>query len=150
MKIYCDASFNEKSQTAGIGLYVVDGVKRKVISNWVKCRIVNEAELFAIYVGAILSGGKPCTLYSDSMNALSYIRGERGMEYEKKKKNVWTREQYFNHKKMRVLAYQIKRVNPNISFEWIKGHRNVLQRESIANNMADLLAKNGISDYLGK
>ena len=51
---------------------------------------------------------------------------------------------------MMVLAYKIKRANPNISFEWIKAHRNVFQRESIANNMADLLAKKGIAGYIRK
>ena len=150
MKIYTDASFDQKRKVAGWGIVVQDGMKERTYSNWFPVENINLAEMFAIHTACVLSGGRQCTIYTDSMTALSYIKGERGREYEKKKRAIWTREQYLNHKKMRVLAYQIKRLNPNISFEWIKAHRNVFQRESIANNMADLLAKRGIADYIRK
>ena len=136
MKIYCDASFNEKSQTAGIGLYIVDGVKRKVISNWIKCRTVNEAELFAIYIAGILGGGR-AKIYTDSQTAIYYINGEI-------KDKPRTREQYINHKYCEFHAKRIRKLG--IVPEKVKGHQQTFK--GVGNRMADLLAKEGIGKFL--
>ncbi len=55
MKAYCDSSFDEKKGIAGIGIVIENGTKRRLVSNWIKARSNNEAELFAIYLAGILT-----------------------------------------------------------------------------------------------
>ena len=38
MQVYCDSSFDEKRQIAGIGITIIDGQKRRTFSNWIKAR----------------------------------------------------------------------------------------------------------------
>ena len=73
MKIYTDASYDDKKGVAGMGIVICKGQKRRMISNWGRFKSINEAELFAIYQGCILSGGESCEIITDSQTALQYI-----------------------------------------------------------------------------
>ncbi|MBE6445253.1 MAG: hypothetical protein E7019_04275 [Alphaproteobacteria bacterium] len=137
MIIYCDSSFDERNKIAGVGITIVDGQKRRTFSNWVKARTNNEAELFAIYLAGILSGGKG-TIYTDSQVAISYI------ENTIKDKNR-TREQFLNHKYCEYWAYHIRKMG--IIPQKIKAHQHVFQTHSMGNRMADLLANEGRAKY---
>lgn len=137
MEIYCDSSFDDKTKTAGIGIYIIDGEKRRVVSNWIKCRTNNEAELFAIYTAGILGEGK-AKIYTDSQTAISYIKGEI-------KDKPRTNEQYINHKHCELQAYRIRKLG--IMPEKVKGHQHNFQHKAMGNRMADLLAKDGIGKF---
>ena len=148
MKIYCDSSFDDKLQVAGIGIVIERGGQmKKPISFWIPAPNNNYGELWAVYIAAVLSGGKECTIYSDSQTALDYVADRRGKEYENKHRQTWTREQYINHRQMQVLAYKVRHVSPNIKFVKTKAHRKVMQRESLGNRMADLMAQNGRAKF---
>lgn len=68
MKIFIDSSFDDKKEIAGIGIIIEkNGVIKKPISNYIQAPSNNYAELWACYLGAILSGGAECTIYSDSL-----------------------------------------------------------------------------------
>lgn len=143
MRIYTDASFDAKRGIAGFGIVVDEGQKRRVYSNYIETDNNNYAELFAVYIGAVLTGGAKSTVYTDSQTALDYLQGRRGKEYEAKHKGDWTRAQYIRHKNMQVLAYKIRQISPQITFDKIKGHQNKYQTHALGNDLADLMAKNG-------
>lgn len=148
MKIFCDSSFDIDNKVAGIGIVINNkSIVKKPISFWIKCSNNNYAELYAIYISSILSGGEKCTIVTDSQTALDYINGNRGKEYEEKHKKLWNREQYINHKQMLLLAYKIKRVSDKLSFEKTKGHTKNFQEHGVCNNLSDLLANLGRSKY---
>lgn len=148
MKIFCDASFDSDKKVAGIGIVInKKGVVKKPISFWIKCPNNNYAELYAVYISAILSGGEKCTIITDSQNTLDYINGNRDDKYEEKHKYFWNKEQYINHKQMLLLAYKIKRVSNKLSFEKTKAHTKNFQEQGVCNNLSDLIAKLGRSKY---
>lgn len=136
MDIYTDCSYNDKLGIAGIGLYIKDGVKRKTISSWMPATDNNIGEIWAIYIASILLSGKKGTIYTDSATALAYIKNEV-------KEKPRTREQFERHQRMRLIAYKIRRLNPNV--EKVKGHDHRFQEVAISNAIADLLAKEGIA-----
>ena len=137
MKIYTDASIDDRNQIAGIGIIIQDGLQRKVFSTWMRARTINEAELFAIHLALILSEGKG-TIYTDSQTAISYIKDE----IKDKPRNL---QQYINHKHCEYWAKQIR--NRGIYPEKIKGHQKVFQVHAYGNKMADVLAGEGRAKY---
>lgn len=137
MKVYTDASFDDKNKIAGIGVCIVDGYKQRTYAVWTKARTINEAELFAIHLGSILSEGKG-VIYTDSQTAISYINNQV-------KEKPRTQEQWLNHKYCQYWAYQIRK--RKISVEKIKGHLNHFQTHQLCNNMADILAKAGRAKF---
>lgn len=140
MKIWTDASFDQKKRVAGWGIVIKDGTKERSFSNWIPSDNVNIAEIFAIYTACILAGGKKCTIYTDSQTAISYINNQ--VRDDKPR----TREQYINHNKMKFWAYKIRKFNINI--QWTKGHKRTFNMDSIYNNIADLNSRAGFSKYL--
>lgn len=140
MKIYTDASFDDRNKIAGIGICIVDGYKQKNYSVYTKARTINEAELFAIHLGSILSEGKG-VIYTDSQTAVSYINNQI-------KDKPRTQDQWLNHKYCQYWAYQIRR--RKISVEKIKGHKNYFQTHQLGNNMADLLSRAGRAKFYEK
>lgn len=140
MKIYTDASFDEKRKIAGIGICIEDNYKQRIFSLWTKARTINDAELYAIHIASILSEGRGI-IYTDSQTAISYIKGEI-------KDKPRTKEQYLNHMQCKYWAAQIKR--RKIQVEKIKGHKKVYQTHQLGNNMADLLARAGRAKYYEK
>lgn len=140
IKAYTDASFDEQRKVAGIGIVIRDGLKERVYSLWTKARTVNEAELYAIHMGSILTGGQGI-IYTDSQTAISYIKGCI-------KDKPRTREQYINHMHCEFWAQQIRR--RGIHVEKIKAHQKNYQTHSIGNRMADLLAMAGRGKYYEK
>ena len=147
MEIYTDSSFMEKDQIAGIGLLINDGQKQRSFSNWIFSPSNNYGELFAIYEAAILSGGKKATIYTDSQVALDFIHNNIRL---KKREDFKRPGQFFLYQQMRVLAYKIRKVNPNITFEKVKAHRRDFRVAHLNNSMADLLAKRGLSKFMGR
>lgn len=150
MKAYCDSSYDERKKTAGIGIVVEDGNKRRTYSNWFPARSNNEGELFAIYVATILLNGRG-TIYSDSQTAISYIKGEINEDKPR------GREQWLNHKYCKFWAYKIRKTLARDengqylgSIEKIKAHQHNYQTHSIGNRLADLLAKEGRAKFYEK
>lgn len=139
MKIYTDASLDEKRGIAGIGIYIVKGASNRTISHWIKTDNINFAELWAIYQASILGFGKDCVIYTDSQVALTYINGNENIE------KIRTREQYIRYKQMQLLAYKIRRLKPHV--EWTKGHRKYFQENAIGNQIADNLSKQARAKY---
>lgn len=139
MKIFTDASLDEKKGIAGIGIYIMKGASNRTISHWIETDNINYAELWAIYMAAILAHGKDCTIYTDSMTAISYINGNENIE------KIRTQKQYIRHKRMQLLAYKIRRLKPNII--WTKGHLKYFQEIPIGNQIADNLSKQGRMKY---
>lgn len=138
MKIYTDASFDQKEGIAGIGILIKDGLKERVHSTWTKANNINEAELFAIYIAGILSEGRG-TIYTDSQSAISYINNEV-------KEKPRTKEQYLNYMQCKFWASKINKLG-NISIEKIKAHEHKFQIHSLGNRRADLLAQEGRSKF---
>ena len=138
MEIFVDASLDEKKGIAGVGIYVMRGASNRTISQWYKTDDVNEAELWGIYIASILGHGKDCTIYTDSKTALAYVQKEV-------KEKPRTFEQHIRHKKMELLAYKVRKLNPKI--EWIRGHCKFYQKQYIGNNIADKLAHQGRAKY---
>lgn len=140
MKIYTDASFDEKRKVGGWGLIKENnGNLGKPISNFDKFESINEAELFAIYEACILAGGSKCEIITDSQSALSYI-------HNNVKDKPRTKEQYIRHKRCEFWAYKIRKFT-NCTFTKTKGHTNYYQRKSIGNRMADDSARYGLAKY---
>lgn len=137
MIVHCDSSYDDKRGIAGIGIVIQNGVKQRTISNWLHCPSNNYGELFAIYLGAILSHGKGI-IYTDSECALAYIEGRI-------KEKPRTAEQYRIHQMMRVLAYKINLLKPEV--RKIKAHTGYMKYLEIGNAMSDLLAKQGKAKY---
>lgn len=139
MKIFTDASMDDKKGIAGIGILVCKGQRRDFVSNWVEAKSINEAELKAIYLACVLSGGEPCEIVTDSQTALQYI------EYGVKDKPR-TQEQYIRHKHCEFMAYKIRKF-PNITFAKIKGHQHNYKTQSMGNRIADVLASEGRAKF---
>lgn len=137
IEVYADSSYDEKRKIAGIGIVVQNGVKQRIISNYLPCPSNNYGELFAVYLGAILTHGQGI-IYTDSESALKYIRKEI-------KEKPRTREQYHLHQMMKVLAYKVQLLNPNV--QKVKAHTGQMKFLSIGNAMADLCAKQGRAKY---
>ena len=137
IKCYCDSSFDEKRGIAGVGVVIEDGSKRRVVSNWIKARSNNEAELFAIHLASILTEGKG-VIYTDSQTAIEYIKHD----IKDKPRSL---EQYIRHKHCEYWAYQIRR--RGIIPEKIKAHQKTFQTHSIGNRLADLLANEGRAKF---
>lgn len=138
MKIFVDASLDERKGIAGVGIYVMRGASNRTISQWYRTNNVNEAELWGIYQAAILGHGKDCTIYTDSKTALAYVN----KEVKDKPRDF---EQFKRHKRMELLAYKVQRLNPRI--EWIRGHCKYYQELPIGNQISDMLSKQGRSKY---
>lgn len=138
MEIFCDASYDAKRHIAGWGLVVKDGQKERTYSGWIPAENNNIGEIFAIHTACVLMGGKKGTIYTDSQLSVAYINNEV-------KEKPRTREQYFNHQKMKLWAYKIRRFGVNI--EWLKGHVKTYKPKALGNSMADLCAKTGLSKY---
>lgn len=138
MEIYCDCSFDEKRKIAGIGLLVKEGARQNAISHWIPAPNNNYGELWAIYQASILMHGKHGTIYTDSQTALLYL-------HDQVKDKPRTREQWENHQRMRLLGYQIRRLNPNV--QWVKGHVHTFGKNAVDNSIADILAKQGRSKF---
>lgn len=143
-RIFTDASFLDREKIAGIGIVVCKNESRKCISYFSKARNVNEAELIAIYTAAILAGSKPCEIITDSQTALSYIKGEINIDKPR------THEQYISFKQQMFWAYKIRNLGRNIKFTKIKSHTGYYQIDSINNQIADQLAKEGVTKYLNQ
>lgn len=137
MKIFTDASFDDKRKIAGIGICIQDGYKQRIFSIWTPARTINDAELYAIHIASILSEGRG-VIYTDSQTAISYINDQI-------KDKPRTKEQYLNHMQCRYWASQIKR--RKIQVEKIKGHKKLFQTHQLGNNLADLLARTGLAKY---
>ena len=139
MKIFTDSSLDENKGICGIGIYIVKGASNRTISHWIETNDNNYGELWAIYMAAILAHGKDCTIYTDSMTAISYINGNENIE------KIRTQKQYIRHKRMQLLAYKIRRLKPKII--WTKGHLKYFQEIPIGNQIADNLSKQGRMKY---
>jgi len=137
MKVYCDSSYDERNNVAGIGITIENGQKRRTYSTWIKAHSNNEGELFAIHLASILSEGKG-VIYTDSQTALAYIKGEI-------KDKPRSRQQYINHKHCEYWAYQLRR--RGIIPEKIKAHQKNYQLHSFGNRLADLLANEGRAKF---
>lgn len=140
MKAYVDSSFDELREIAGIGIIIIDGEKERVFSTFIKVKSNNEGELYAIHLASILTEGRG-VIYTDSQTALSYINKEI-------KDKPRTKEQYIRHKQCEYWAAQIRR--RCIQVEKIKGHQKKFQTHCMGNNLADLLAKTGLSKFYEK
>lgn len=140
MKTYVDASFDDKRNIAGIGIYIKDRQKERVFSIWTPSLSINEAELFAVYIGGILSSGQG-EIYTDSQTAIQYIN--KGVADKPR-----TQEQYIRHKRCELWAYKIRKLN--ITPQKIKGHQKNMQTHSLGNQMADLLALKGRAKFYEK
>lgn len=138
MKCYVDSSFDLKKGVAGIGIVIENGEKQRIISNWIPCNSNNYGELYAIYIASILTSGQ-ATIYTDSECALAYLNKKTNEERPR------TYAQYVEHHKMRLLAYKIRRLNPNV--QKVKAHTKQVKFLEIGNAMADLLAKQGRCKY---
>lgn len=139
MKIFTDASLDEKRKIAGVGVYILKGASNRTISHWIETDNINFAELWAIYQASILGFGKDCTIYTDSQVALTYINGNENVE------KIRTKEQYIRHKQMQLLAHKIRRLKPRV--EWTKGHLKYFQENSIGNQIADNLSRQARAKY---
>lgn len=137
MLIFTDASFDMQNKIAGIGIAIYDGMKWHIKSLWTRARTINEAELFAIHIGSILSNGRG-KIYTDSQTAIAYIKGEI-------KEKPRTPEQYLNHKHCLFWAYQIRH-NGVVPLK-IKAHQHNYQSLSIGNRLADVLAADGRAKF---
>jgi ribonuclease HI len=138
MDIFVDSSFDEKQGIAGIGLYIKNGVKERCISNWMHTDNNNYSEMFGVYLACILMNGKEGTIYTDSQTAIMYINDQI-------RDKPRTKEQYFRHQRMRLLAYKIRKLGCNI--QKTKAHEHAYQKNAMGNNIADLLAKNGRTKF---
>lgn len=138
MEIFCDSSYDNDNKIAGIGLLIKDGVKQKTISNWIPAPDNNFGEIWAVYMAAILMGGKDGTIYTDSQIALLYFQN-------KVKDKPRTKEQYIKHQRMRLMGYKIRKLGVNV--EWTKGHVSNFKPKSVDNALADALAKQGRSKF---
>lgn len=146
--VYTDASSPSPSPSpspsssfwSGIGIYMTNGIKSRTISNKIPTDDNNYAELYAIYIAAILINGKEAIVHTDSQTAIAYIEGKisRRREDFGNNQSGWIR-----YNQMKVLAYKIRRANPNLKVEKVKAHVKQNDRNHVGNNIADLLAKRG-------
>lgn len=131
--VYTDASFDDKHNIAGIGIFIQKGYKERTFSLNTIAFSVNQAELYAIYIAGILTHGK-ALIYTDSQTAIAYIN-------KTIKDKPRTREQYIRHKYCELLAYRIRLLN--LTVQKVKAHQKDSQDKTIGNNIADLLARRG-------
>lgn len=140
MKIFVDASYDDKRKIGGWGLIKEHNNQwGKPKSNFDSFESVNEVELFAIYEACILAGGSPCEIITDSQSALAYINKEI-------KDKPRTHEQLIRHKRCEFLACKIRKFT-NCTFTKQKAHLKNYKRESLGNRMADLYAKDGLAKF---
>lgn len=142
--IYTDSSYNEANQVAGIGCVAIEGEKRRIFSTYHKLSSNNEGELFAIWYALLIYPNKPVKVYTDSQTAISYINGNV------REDKPLTLKQRENRARLRILAYkinQLRKNNPSFQIEHIKAHTNRYQVHYIQNQIADLLAKEGIAKF---
>lgn len=139
VRIFCDSSFDEKRNVCGIGIYIENGQHHHTINHWIPATDNNIGEIWAVYIAALLSFGKECTIYTDSMSALSYINNRQNESRERNQ----TQERL--HRIMKTYGNKIRALNPNIV--WTKGHQHKIQEIALGNGMADLLAKYGRTKY---
>lgn len=138
MEIWTDASFDQHRKVAGWGIVVQDGMKERTYSNWFPVENINLAEMFAIHTACVISGGRQCTIYTDSQTALAYINQE---VTEKQR----TPQQQRMHVIMKTLAAKIRRFNCQILK--IKAHQRNMQMPSLNNHQADISAKKGLGKF---
>lgn len=150
LEIWTDSSYCQEKKIAGIGLVIKRHGKYNSIPSWTPASSNNYGEMWAIHQAGVLAGGSKCIIYTDSQTALDYINGIRGKEYEAKHRSSWTKFQYYEHKRLQFLAYRIKRMSPNLSFEKVKAHQKDLKALHICNNMADSSAKLGVIQFLSR
>lgn len=129
IKAYVDSSWRDG--IAGFGIFIKDGVKEKIFSNWIRTDNNNYGELWAIYQAAIICACHDAVIYTDSQTAIQYLN--KAIKDKKR-----TPEQYIRHQQMKVLAYKINRLGVRV--EYIKGH----VKNEYNNNMADFLAHIGL------
>lgn len=145
--IYTDSSYNDKHRVAGIGCVIIEGQSRKILSNYQKLSSNNEGELFAIWFALLTCPNKEVTLYTDSQSAINYINGN----YPKNNPHrPLTLEQKENRARLKIWSYKIRQLlknNPSFRVEHIKAHTNRYQFHYMQNQMADLLAKEGVAKY---
>ena len=139
VKVFTDASYDDKRGVCGIGIVIQDGVKQRTISNWVCATNVHYGEMFAIYMAAVLCNGKDATIYTDSAVALAYLNNEV-------KERPRTTQQYYKHQEMKVLAYKIHKLGVNV--EKVKAHAKNFKQITLGNSLADVLSKMGRSKFL--
>lgn len=139
VKVFTDASYDDKRGVCGIGIVIQDGVKQRTISNWISATNVHYGELFAIYMAAVLTNGKNATIYTDSAVAIAYLNNEV-------KERPRTTEQYYKHQEMKVLAYKVNKLD--VKVEKVKAHANNFKQDSLSNSLADVLSKMGRSKFL--
>ena len=142
MKCYVDSSFDDKRKVAGIGIVIQNGEKQQVYSHWIPCNSNNYGELWAVYIASILTHGKQGVIYTDSECALAYLENRINPERPR------TQAQYIEHQKMRVLAYKVNRLHPNV--QKVKAHTRQFKFLAIGNAMADLCAKNGRAKFYAR
>lgn len=160
---FTDASYDDKNKVAGWGVVIQitkNGVtKEHPYKGYLKCSNNNLAELYAIHQALIfLAGNKykteatKLTIYTDSQTALDYINGLREKEYEHKKRGIWTKSQYINHKQLQLLAYKIRKmcIGGTVEYKKVKGHCRDFEDEHLVNNLADGYARIGRSLYYGR
>ena len=138
VKVFTDASYDDKRGVCGIGIVIQDGVKQRTISNWVYATNVHYGEMFAIYMAAVLCNGKDATIYTDSAVAIAYLNNEV-------KERPRTTQQYYKHQEMRVLAYKINKLDAKV--DKVKAHCNNFKQAALSNSLADILSKMGRSKY---
>ena len=138
MEIWTDASFDQQRKVAGLGIVIKKGIKEKTYSTWIPADNINVAEIFAIYLACVLSGGEKSTINTDSQTALAYIKGEV-------REKPRTKSQYINHMTMKFWAYKIRKFN--LYIEKIKAHQRNMHLPSLLNNEADINAKKGLGKY---
>lgn len=137
VKAYCDSSFNERLNMAGIGILIQDGQHEHNFYLFTKAPSNNWAELFAIKMAGILTHNQ-AEIYTDSQTAIQYINKQISDKERSKK-------QYIIHKQCELLAWEIRAQNLHI--EKIKAHTHNFQLHSMGNRMADLLARRGLARY---
>jgi len=138
VKVYVDSSFDERKGLAGIGIVIQKGLKQRNISTYLHCPSNNYGELFAVYLGAILTHGQGI-IYTDSETAIKFINNEVNPDKPRDK------QQYYNYQMMKVLAYKVNLLKPEV--RKVKAHTGQMKFLEIGNAMADLLSKQGRAKF---
>lgn len=139
MRVFCDSSFDQKRNLCGIGIYIENGQHHHTISHTIPATDNNVGEIWAVYIAAILSFGKDCTIYTDSITAIAYINNRQNDTKER------TPAQQHLHDLLKTYGYKIRVLRPRVA--WTKGHQHKFQEIALGNGIADLLAKYGRAKY---